>query len=152
MSCLCCSASDIRGRCHPARVGGINQAAWNSCPMKTDTIIWMIKNGYDRECYIDEFKNLPGNTPTGSYNTITRYNNCDILVDWGKSKEGYPANMTEGNMIDLAVAGGFKIIVKNGKRGKWYLKGKDHSIGELKEKINTNIGKFRDGVFCLLLE
>lgn len=87
-----------------------------------------------------------------SYNTITRYNNCDILVDWGKSTEGISANKTEGEMIDMAVAGGYKIIVKNGKRGKWYLKGKEYNINDLKDKISINIGKYRDGVFCLLLE
>ncbi len=146
MSCLCCSAIDVRGRCLPNRVGKINQDRWNSCPMKNDTLR-ILKN-------MEDMENNAVNAvkPTECYNKITRYHNCDILVDWGKSKEGYPANMTEGNMIDLAVAGGFKIIVKNGKKGKWYLKGKDRSIDELKEKIGSNIGKFRDGVFCLLLE
>lgn len=57
--------------------------------------------------------------------------------------------ITEGEMIDLAVKNGSHIIVKN---GKWYLKGKGKSIEYLKSKIDENVGKFRDGVFCLLLE
>jgi hypothetical protein len=87
-----------------------------------------------------------------SYNTITRFLNTDILIDWGKSKEGYPSDKTEGEMIDLALKNGYPIIVKNGKKGKWYLKGNGRSIEYLKLQIEEKKGKSRDGVFCLLIE
>ena len=87
-----------------------------------------------------------------SYNKITRFSNCDILINWGKSKEGYPSTKTEEEMINLAVQQGCPIIVKNGKKGKWYIKGKDKTIEFLKHKIEEQIGKQRDGVFLLLLE
>jgi hypothetical protein len=88
-----------------------------------------------------------------SYTKITRYSNCDILihkndVEW----YGFEKTKTEGEMIDLAVANGCSIIVKNGKRGKWYIKGKGKPIEFLKSKLVANVGKYRDGVFCLLLE
>ena len=87
------------------------------------------------------------------YNKITRYSNCDILlhkndVEW----YGFDKNMTEDEMIDLAVKNDCPIIIKNGKKGKWYLKGKGKTVKFLKNKINEQIGKSRDGVFCLLLE
>ena len=87
-----------------------------------------------------------------SYTTITRYPNCDILINWGKSKEGYPSTKTDGEMIDLAVANGYSVITKNGKRGKWYLKGKDKNIEFLRNKLDENVMRHREGVFCLLLE
>lgn len=49
MSCRCCSAVDIRGRCHPDRVGKISQDNWNACPMKMDTTRWLLANGYEFE-------------------------------------------------------------------------------------------------------
>ena len=88
-----------------------------------------------------------------NYNRITRYSKCDILlhkndIEW----YGFDNNKTEGEMIDLAIKYGCPIIIKNGRNGKWYLKGKGKSIEYLKNKIQENIGKSRNGVFCLLLE
>jgi hypothetical protein len=88
-----------------------------------------------------------------TYNRITRYIKCDILRHTSDIEfYGFDKTKTEGEMIDLAVKNGSHIIVKNGKNGKWYLKGKGKSIEYLKSKIDENVGKFRDGVFCLLLE
>ena len=71
-----------------------------------------------------------------NYTRITRYDKCDILL----------------HMIDIAVLHNCPIIIKNGKKGKWYLKGKGKSTEYLKSEINKQIGKSRDGVFCLLFE
>jgi hypothetical protein len=88
-----------------------------------------------------------------NYNIITRFSKCDILrhtndVNW----YGFEKTKTEGEMIDLAIKNNCPIIIKNGINGKWYLKGKGKTIEYLKNKINENLGKSRDGVFCLLLE
>jgi hypothetical protein len=55
-------------------------------------------------------------------------------------------------MIQLAIEYGCKIVTRSGKNGKWYLKGKNRTIDYLKEKLDKNLGKYRDGVYCLLLE
>jgi hypothetical protein len=88
-----------------------------------------------------------------TFNRITRYSKCDILlnqndVEW----YGFDKTKTEGEMINLAVKNECPIITKNGINGKWYLKGKGKLTEYLKSKIDENIGKSRDGVFCLLLE
>jgi hypothetical protein len=88
-----------------------------------------------------------------NYSKITRYLNCDILINQNDiERYGFDKNKTQGEMIDLAIINNCHIIVKNGKKGKWYLKGKDRNILFLKNKIEENIGKFRNGVYCLLLE
>jgi hypothetical protein len=88
-----------------------------------------------------------------SYNKITRYVNCDILLNKNDVEYyGFDKNMTEGEMIDLAMKNNCPIIIKNGHKGKWYLKGQGKTIEYLKIKINEQIGKSRNGVFCLLLE
>lgn len=84
---------------------------------------------------------------------ITKYDNCDILISYGDvSPLGFQKNKTLGEMIDLAILNQCPIIVKNGKNGKWYLKGKNRDINDLKTKINNNIGKYRDGCLCFLIE
>jgi hypothetical protein len=88
-----------------------------------------------------------------SYRQITRHIKCDILVNKNEVEQyGFDKNKTEGEMIDLAVKNDCHIIIKNGEKGKWYLKGKGKTIEFLKKKINEKKGKARDGVFCLLLE
>jgi hypothetical protein len=88
-----------------------------------------------------------------SYTTITRFLKCDILISQNDVElYGFPKSKTEGEMIDLAIEFRCPIIVKNGIKGKWYLKGKGKHIIELKSKIDKNLGKSRDGVFCLLIE
>ena len=87
------------------------------------------------------------------FNKITRYKNCDILIGQNDIEYyGFDKTKTEGEMIDLAIIHNCPIIIKNGLNGKWYLKGKTKSIDILKNKIEQNIDKFRDGVFTLLLE
>jgi len=88
-----------------------------------------------------------------NYTKITRYLKCDILFHINDIEHnGYDKNITECTMIDLAVLNNCPIIIKNGKKGKWYLKGREKSIEYLKSEINKQIGKSRNGVFCLLLE
>ena len=88
-----------------------------------------------------------------NYTTITRYQKCDILIFKNDiENNGYDKNKSEGEMIDLAVKHGCPIIIKSGKNGKWYLKGNGYTIKHIKNEINIKSGKFRDGVYCLLLE
>ena len=88
-----------------------------------------------------------------SYIQITRHLKCDILIHNNDvERYGFDKNKTEGEMIDLAVKNGCPIIIKNGKKGKWYLKGKGKPSEFLKNKIREEKGKSRDGVYCLLFE
>ena len=88
-----------------------------------------------------------------SYSKITRYNNCDILIGCNDvSRLGFDKTKTEGEMIDLAVINDCSIIIKSGKNGKWFLKGKGKSKEYLQNKIQKNINKYSDDVFCLFLE
>jgi len=90
---------------------------------------------------------------TCAFPKISRYLQCDILIHKSDiQKYGFSANYTEEEMIALAMNHGSKIVVKNGEKGKWYLKGKCKTTEYLQMKIDKNIGKFRSGVYCLLLE
>ena len=87
------------------------------------------------------------------YSNISFHEKCDILKNQNDIEYyGFDKNKTEGEMIDLAVKNQCPIIIKSGRNGKWYLKGKGKTIEYLKSKINEKKGKSRDGVFCLLLE
>jgi len=85
---------------------------------------------------------------------ITTYLRRDILINKNDVEDlGFPATRTVGEMIDLAIQHGCKLIVKNGKNGKWYLKGKTRSIDYLKEKLTSpTLQEKREGVYCLLIE
>lgn len=84
---------------------------------------------------------------------ITRYDNCDILIHQADIERlGFDKTKTEEEMVQLAIEHGCKVITRNGNNGKWYLKGKGRTIYSLKEKLDKNLGKYRDGVYCLLLE
>ena len=88
-----------------------------------------------------------------NYSKITKYDRCDVLVHKNDvQKYGYPKTKTEGEMIDLAVANGCNIIIKNGYNGKWYLKGKGYSVEHLTGEISQRLGKSREGVYCILIE
>jgi len=87
------------------------------------------------------------------FTKITRHLNCDILINRNDIEiYGFDKNKTEGEMIDLAIKYDCPVIIKNGKNGKWYLKGKGMTNEFLNKKIQENKDKCRDGVFCLILE
>lgn len=83
---------------------------------------------------------------------LTKFIKTDILVDWSKSKAGLSKDLSEEEVINMAMLGGYKVITKNGKNGKWYLKGRDKDFEYLKEQIDSKLGSARDGVYCILLE
>jgi hypothetical protein len=83
---------------------------------------------------------------------LTKFIKTDIMVDWSKSKEGLSKNLSEEEVINMAMLGGYKIVTKNGKNGKWYLKGRDKEFQILKEEIDSKLGSAREGVYCILLE
>jgi hypothetical protein len=90
---------------------------------------------------------------------MTRFSKCDILR--GKNdvqSKGFEIIYKDDKlkdeleMIGLAIKHKCPILVKDGHKGKWYLKGQGKSIDYLKSKIEENIGESRDGVYCLLIE
>lgn len=84
---------------------------------------------------------------------ITRHLNCDILINQNDIEQyGFDKSKTEQEMIDLAIQNECPVVVKSGENGKWYLKGKNKSILSIKHKIEEHKGKFRNGVYCLLIE
>ena len=96
-----------------------------------------------------------------SFSSITRYEKVDILI--GKMYNnlqplGFEKTKTECEMIDIAVKNGCSIITKNGRNGKWYvkgyLKGKRIPNEDLKAKLEKNKGNSnaRNGVYLLLIE
>jgi len=84
--------------------------------------------------------------------SIQRFDKCDILKkshdEISYSKDEY----NEIQIIALAKQLMFPIVVKNGKNGKWYLKGKGRKLEKLTAKIQENRGKSRNGVYCLLID
>ena len=88
-----------------------------------------------------------------TFQKITRYLKCDILINQNDIEpHGFEKTKTETEMIALAIQHGCPIIVRNGKQGKWYLKGKGKPMDVLKQKIEEQFGNAREGVFCLLIE
>lgn len=88
-----------------------------------------------------------------SFRQITKYEKCDILKHQNDvSIHGFHKDTSLGEMINLALINNCKIIVKNGKNGKYYLKGKDKDVSFLRSKIEECIGLSRDGVCCYFIE
>lgn len=84
---------------------------------------------------------------------VSRYLKRDILMHKNDiERYGFSAKFTEEEMIALAMKHGCRIVVKNGKKGKWYLKGKGKSIQCLQNDLDCAPDKFRDGVYTLLLK
>lgn len=84
---------------------------------------------------------------------ITVFPRCDILV--GKNdvqRLGFDKDLTDTQIIALAIKHNSPVIVKNGRNGKWYLKGNGMDMDLLKEKLEEQKGKSREGVYCMLLE
>ena len=87
------------------------------------------------------------------WNKITRYKNCDILPHYNNVKMcGYNKKFSEEEMIGLAVLNGCRAITRTGHNGTWYLKGRDVTMGTIKQEIKENTGKYENGAFVLLLE
>lgn len=87
-----------------------------------------------------------------SFTQITRYPNKDILISNNNiEKYGFASTMTQWQMIELAITHRCPILIKDGHRGKWYLKGKNYTVVELKAKLDQ-APRERDGVFSLLIE
>ncbi len=89
-----------------------------------------------------------------NFRQITKFEKCDILK--GKNdveKNGFDKNTPFEKIINIAVKNKCKIVIKNGDRGKWYLKGQGLDVLFLKTKINEAIGcSSRNGVCCYLIE
>tara|TARA_B110000971_G_C20000718_1_gene496690 strand:+ start:617 stop:1426 length:810 start_codon:yes stop_codon:yes gene_type:complete len=86
---------------------------------------------------------------------ITRYHKCDILQATSYNNinsKGFDKNISEDEIILKAIEYNCPVIVKNGHDGKWYLKGHNKKYEFLQKKINKNLNKSRDGVYCLLLD
>jgi len=83
---------------------------------------------------------------------ILRFGKCSVLNRINDvSARGFDRNHTEEEMIRIAIQNWCPIIVKNGKSGKWYLRGRGRSTEFLQSKIDEEVGNHRDGVYCLWL-
>jgi hypothetical protein len=90
-----------------------------------------------------------------AFKSMVRVNKCDILKGTRYNDiepYGFDKLKTLGEMIDLAVLHKCPIIIKAGTNAKWYLKGKGRSYDSLKGKITENIGKEKDGVYCIIIQ
>lgn len=84
--------------------------------------------------------------------TIERFQQCDILIGRNDiEKRGFAKTLSEEEMIQHAIKYGCPIVVKNGKKGKWYLKGRGIPHEALSQKIANNLGTSREGVYTILL-
>ena len=87
-----------------------------------------------------------------SLKSIHYYFKCDILKGSRYDEHHFPGTVSEEEIVRVAIMHKCKIITKNGKNGMWYLKGSDRTMDYLQQKIESNKGKSRDGVYCILLE
>ena len=88
-----------------------------------------------------------------SYKSITRFERSDCLINCNDIELlGFDKTKTQGEMIDLAVQYGACMIVRNGDNGKWYLKGLGRDSGVIREKLERNVGKYREGVYSLFID
>ena len=84
--------------------------------------------------------------------SIERFQQCDILISRNDvEKYGFAKTISEEEMIQLAIKHGCPVIIKNGKKGKWYLKGRGITHEALRQKIAKNLGEKREGVYTILL-
>ena len=88
-----------------------------------------------------------------AFNNISRHDKCDFLKFHNDVERlGFDKNYTEIQMIGLALEHKCPVIIKNGKRGKWYLKGKGRTGEYLTSLIKKNEGREREGVYCLFIQ
>jgi hypothetical protein len=99
--------------------------------------------------------NIPNNNKPFEYIGSERFP-CDILTRVKKGCpewKGFHKDSTIGQMIDLAIIYNCRVIVKNGNKGKWYLKGQGKSIEFLENEISKGLrNNHRIGVYCILLK
>jgi len=67
------------------------------------------------------------------------------------SKTGYPAYLSEKSIIDFATSTGCNIIIKNGYKGKWYVKYTKLSNERILERLDRNANNSRPGVYTLFI-
>ena len=84
--------------------------------------------------------------------SVERFQQTDILIGRNDvEKYGFAKTISEEEMIQLAIKHGCPVIIKNGKKGKWYLKGRGITHEALRQKIANNLGEKREGVYTILL-
>jgi hypothetical protein len=82
--------------------------------------------------------------------TCTHYDKTDIFYHKNDvQKRGFDASTPQHIIIQKAIEHGCPVVVKNGKRAKWYLKGKGLSYDEVTLAIEEKKGIKRDGVFTI---
>jgi hypothetical protein len=83
---------------------------------------------------------------------IRRFANCNIANHENHvSQRGFDKTMKEEDIIRIAIENWCPIIVKNGKNGRWYLRGRGKTTEFLQSQLEQNAGNHRDGVYCLWL-
>jgi hypothetical protein len=73
--------------------------------------------------------------------SVNLYEKCDPFYGTNNVEfYGYHRDTTLGEMVDKAIAYNCNIIQKNGKKGKWYLKGQGKEYDVSKEEIEKKVG------------
>jgi hypothetical protein len=84
--------------------------------------------------------------------TIERFLKSDILIGRNDiEKRGFAKTLSEEEIIQLAIKHSCPLVVKNGKKGRWYLKGRGIPREMIRTRLTENLGISRDGVYSLLL-
>ena len=84
--------------------------------------------------------------------TIERFIKSDILIGRNDiEKRGFAKTLSEEEIIQLAIKNSCPLVVKNGKKGKWYLRGRGIPREIIRTRLTDNLGISRDGVYSLLL-
>jgi hypothetical protein len=76
--------------------------------------------------------------------TITQISDCDFWLNKNDVEpNGFDATLSREHMIGLAVLNRCPLIVKNGLKAKWYLKGRGKTRDEILKNIEKHRGKLK---------
>ena len=89
-----------------------------------------------------------------SWSSITRYTGTDILINQNDVERlGFSSDLSETEMIALAIKHQCPLIVKGSYTGKWYLKGRgrEHAYLEGKLRSKQGVDRYR-ACYALLIK
>jgi hypothetical protein len=76
-----------------------------------------------------------------SWSSITRYDGTNTgIINNDVERLGFDSDLSETEMIALAIKHQCPLIVRSGIRGKWYLKGRGREHAYLEGKLISNKG------------
>lgn len=75
------------------------------------------------------------------WSSITRYTGTDILINQNDVQRlGFSSELSEAEMIDLAIKHQCPLIIRGSYTGKWYLKGRGREYAYLEDKLRSKQG------------